>query len=288
MRGLSAICASLLFVTTFITGQESIPAELRAMADTELAFAAAARVKGIRDSFLEFFADDAIAFDPKPIKAKDRLLKRPSQPFSAQELTWEPRTGDVAGSAELGWLTGPSTFINHAAEDKTPRYGNYLSVWRKQPDGRWRVFIDVGTNVPSSAPFPAGFTRFASGDTYKGKEDKPAATASLLAADRDLNERVAAKGPGAAFADRLHARARLHRNGMLPLIGRDPIVAWFKEKVPTMRATSGAAESAVSGDFGYSYGTFDLPAPKPQTAAYVRLWTRDRSGRWVVIVDVIA
>jgi ketosteroid isomerase-like protein len=173
-------------------------------------------------------------------------------------------------------------------EDKTPRYGNYLSVWRKLPDGRWRVFIDVGTNVPSAAPFPPGFTRFASGETYKGGDDKQTATASLRAADRELNDRIATKGVGAAFAERLHLAARLHRNGMLPLIGRDAAAAWLKEHVPAMRATSGAAESAASGDFGYSYGTFDITAPKPQTAAYVRLWTRDRSGRWFVIVDVVA
>jgi ketosteroid isomerase-like protein len=271
-----------------VAAQEAIPPSLRAMADTELEFAAAARLKGIRDSFLEFFTDDSIAFDPQPIKAKDRLLKRPSQPFAVQELTWEPRTGDVAASAELGWLTGPSTFINHAGEDKTPRYGNYLSVWRKQPDGRWRVFIDVGTNLPSPAPFPPGFTRFASGDTYKGRDDKPASTASLLVADRELNDRIGANGASAAFAERLHVAARLHRNGMLPLIGRDGISAWFKDNGPTMRASSGSAEAAVSGDFGYSYGTFEITTPKPQTSAYVRLWTRDRSGRWLVIVDVVA
>ena len=278
--------AFALLVTALVAAQDSIPPSLRAMADTELEFAAAARVKGIRDSFLEFFSDDSIAFDPQPIKAKDRLLKRPSQPFSAHELTWEPRTGDVAASAELGWLTGPSTFINHAGEDKTPRYGNYLSVWRKQPNGRWRVFIDVGTNLPSPAPFPPGFTRFASGDTYRRRDDKPASTASLLAADRELNERIGTKGAGAAFTERLHVSARLHRNGMLPLIGRDAITAWLKENVPTMRASSDAAEAAVSGDFGYSYGSFEIAAAKPQP--YVRLWTRDRSGRWFVIVDVVA
>src|SRR5919204_972098 len=90
--------ACLLFVTSLVAAQDPIPPPLRAMADTELEFAAAARVKGIRDSFLEFFADDAIAFEPQPVKAKDRLSSRPSQPFAVNELTWEPRTGDVAAS----------------------------------------------------------------------------------------------------------------------------------------------------------------------------------------------
>jgi hypothetical protein len=40
-----------------------IPPALAAMADAERAFAAAARVKGIREAFLEFFSDDAM-FEP--------------------------------------------------------------------------------------------------------------------------------------------------------------------------------------------------------------------------------
>jgi ketosteroid isomerase-like protein len=277
------------FVTALVTAQEPVPPALRAMADTELAFAAAARVKGIRDSFLEFFAADAIAFDPGPVSAREQLSARPGVPFAVRELTWEPRTGDLAASGDLGWLTGPSTFINHEAADKTPRYGNYLSVWRKQPDGNWRVFIDVGTNVPSPAPFAPGFTAFAFGGAkYTGREGKQAATASLSAADRDLNDRIAAQGASAAFAERVRQTTRLHRNGMLPLIGRDAIAAWFKEHGTGMRAVAGAAEAAASGDFGYTYGTFELATPKPQKGAYVRLWHRDRSGRWFIVVDVVA
>ena len=287
-RQLRAVLAVLLILNSVVSAQERVPPALRAMADTELDFAAAARVKGIRDSFLEFFADDAIAFNPQPVKAKDQLSAQPSLPFSARELTWEPRTGDVAASGDLGWLTGPSTFINQEAPVKTPRYGNYLSIWRKQPDGRWRVFIDVGTNVPSPAQFPPGFTAFSFGaDKYTGGEGKQAATASLAAADRDLNDQIAAVGASAAFAARVRETTRLHRHGGLRVIGRDAIVAWFKENAAGMRATAGAAEAAASGDFGYSYGTFELATLKPPKGAYVRLWSRDRSGRWFVVVDAV-
>jgi hypothetical protein len=63
--------------------QVLIPPDLAAMADTEREFAKAATVKGWRDAFLEFFADDAIAFGPQVTLAKDRLRKQPSTPFSS-------------------------------------------------------------------------------------------------------------------------------------------------------------------------------------------------------------
>src|SRR4249920_2928525 len=112
MFRLSAIAAAAL-VTAFVTGQEAMPRELTAMADTERAFAKAATVKGWRDAFLEFFADDAVTLANGVSSAKERLRQQPSTPFSVLELVWEPRLGDVASSGELGWLTGPSTSTNH-------------------------------------------------------------------------------------------------------------------------------------------------------------------------------
>src|SRR5262245_7009284 len=139
----SGLAVGLVLVTTLVTVQEPLPPDLAAMAQTERDFAKTATVKGWRDAFLDFFADDAIAFPPEPASAKDRLRKQPSRPFSEIELEWEPRTGDVAASGELGWLTGPSTSINHTTQEQKPGHGCYLSVWRKQADGTWRVFIDV-------------------------------------------------------------------------------------------------------------------------------------------------
>jgi ketosteroid isomerase-like protein len=194
----SCFVAAALFLTAGVAGQEAIPPALQAMADTEREFASAAKVKGVRDAFLEFFADDAISFGPTPIPAKERLLKRPSQPFSVEELVWEPRTGDVAASGELGWLTGPSTFINHGAQDKTPRYGNYLSVWRRYADGRWRVFIDVGVAAKQPVTFTPGFTRIPFGQRYAGKDGKQAAGESLQAADRELDTRIGSEGASRA------------------------------------------------------------------------------------------
>ena len=276
----------IALITGLVPLQNTIPPDLAAMADTEREFAKAATVKGWRDAFLDFFADDAIAFAPQVTSAKDRLRKRPSTPFSEYELVWEPRLGDVAASGDLGWLTGPSTSVNHTSKDKKPGYGCYLSVWRKQPDGRWRVFIDVGADAPEPVPFAPGFTRIAFDQRYAGKEGKEIAGKSLAEADRDLNTQIAALGVGRAFASRVTSASRLHRPGFIPIVGAEAMATWLAEHASSGTATSGAAEAAAAGDFGYSYGTFEIKEPKPQSGAYVRLWTRDASGRWWLMADV--
>jgi len=277
------ICGLLIAHTT---AQPDIPPALAAMADTERSFAQTATQKGWRDAFLDFFADDAIAFAPEVISAKARLRKQPSRPFSELELVWEPRTGDVAASGELGWLTGPSTSIDHTKPDAKPRHGCYLSVWRKQPDGKWRVFIDVGANSPEPVTFATGFTRMPVSSRYAGKDGKESASKSLADADRDMNAQIASQGIPLAFANRVGPAARLHRPGNIPLVGPDAIASWLKTNATAGTATHTAAEAANSGDIGYTYGRYELSAPKPQAGVYVRLWSRDAAGRWWITADV--
>ncbi len=285
MFRLSAIFVAAL-VTAFVTGQEAMPRDLTAMADTERAFAKAATVKGWRDAFLEYFADDALAIGLKATPAKEGLLKQPSTPFSEFELVWEPRLGDVAASGDLGWLTGPSIATNHTVKDAKPRYGCYLSLWRKQPDGQWRVLIDVGANAPEAVPFAPGFTRMPFGKRYAGGGDKKAASAALAQVDQDVNRLMASQGPKAAFTSRTTAATRLHRPGSIPIVGQDAIVKWLGEHATAGTATHTAADSAASGDFGYSYGTFEVTAPAAQAGGYLRLWNRDADGNWLLMVDV--
>jgi ketosteroid isomerase-like protein len=281
-----AVAGFLMTFAAAVVAAQAVPRDLAAMADTEREFAKTATVKGWRDAFLDFFADDAIALAPEPTSAKDRLRKQPSTPPSEVELLWEPRLGDVAASGDLGWLTGPSTSINHKAKDPKPGHGCYLSIWRRQPDGAWRVFIDVGVGAPTPASFAPGLTRMPFGGRYAGKGPKAAAAASLASADRDLNAQITAVGPSRAFAGGVTSSSRLHRPGFVPVVGADAIAAWLAEHASTATAKDGAAEAAAAGDFGYTYGTYAVQSPKPATGAYVRIWNRDAAGRWWLMVDV--
>lgn len=290
IRRVALVAGVAMFVTALVPAQDAVPRELVAMADTERAFAQTATVKGWRDAFLDFFADDAVALGREVGLAKDGLRKLPSTPFSEFELVWEPRLGDVAASADLGWLTGPSTSLNRTAKDPKPGHGCYLSIWRKQPNGTWRVFIDVGAGAPEPVSFAPGFTRMAFDTRYvapAGKDGgKDAAGQSLAETDRDLNAQMAAHGAGPAFASRVTSSSRLHRPGFTPIVGVEAITAWLREHASAASAREGVAEAAAAGDFGYSYGTFDIKAPTPSAGAYLRLWNRDAAGRWWLMVDV--
>ncbi len=285
-RSLVVFLVLAVSVTAAATAQPRISRELQALADAERAFARAATVKGIRDAFLEFFADDAVALRPTPTPAKEQLRQQKPVPASVRELVWEPGTGDVAASGDLGWLTGPSTFTDHSTPGAKPAYGNYLSVWRRQPDGQWRVYIDVGVDTPTILTFVPSFSRFRFGARYAGKAGKAAATISLLDADRDLNNAVATAGTAAAYAERLTDASRLHRSGVMTIVGPAGIRDWLSANAPAVAALGGGGESAESGELGFTYGIYERKGLPPQSGAYVRVWTRDAAGTWWMAADV--
>jgi ketosteroid isomerase-like protein len=275
-----------VFVTALVTAQESVPPRSRPWPIPSVSSRGPRRSRESATRSSISSPTTRSPSPPEPTSSRARLLKQPARPFSVHELLWEPRFGDIAASGEIGWLTGPSTFIDHEAPDKKPHYGNYLSVWRKQPDGRWRVFIDIGIPTPAEVSFGPGFTRMPSVGRYAGKEGKDAATQSLRDADRQLNGAIAGSGAAKAYGDRLASASRLHRGGVLPLVGAKAIVEWLDAHASGLATAAGGGEAAASGDFGYTYGTYTIAGATPQSGAYVRVWTRDAAGKWLVAADV--
>lgn len=274
-----------LVVLVPLAAQAELPASLREMADTEREFARTARVKGVRDAFLEFFADDSLALTPAPVPAKDGLRKQQARPFSENGIIWEPRTGDVAASGEVGWLTGPATFTA-GPEAKPTGYGCYLSIWRRQTDGRWRVFIDIGTPTPELVAFPPGLTRTTVDRPHRGGEAQAAAAAGLLESDRRLNERIGADGAASAYGAVLTGQSRLHRPGYVPLVGTQAIAAWLAAHATGVGSETTSGEASQAGDFGYTYGVYTRKSEAPERGPYVRVWSRDQDGRWWLMADV--
>ena len=269
--------------------QPATPPALSTIVETERAFAARATVIGWKQAFLEYFADDAVAFDgERTVRAREQLRQLPDPPAGAQ-LLWEPRYGDVAASGDLGWLTGPSTSINPSRNPGAPRYGNYASIWKRQRGGEYKVIVDVGTNLPMLPTFPSGFTRAPSANRYKGSDSTANATARLRSADSAVNDALQLSQAG-AFAGQLSPGARLHRHDVMPLTDPRGISAWLETQPVWAAARTQFADVAASHDLGYTYGsyaTLQAAGNPAQKGFYVRVWSRAADGTWQVALDVL-
>lgn len=110
----------------------------------ERAFSAMSAAQGIRPAFLAYFADDAVAFSPGPLNGKERWQRRKDVPGV---LEWAPEFVELSGAGDLGFSMGPSEY-RASADAKDAGYGHYVTVWRRDARGDWKVALDCGTSHP--------------------------------------------------------------------------------------------------------------------------------------------
>lgn len=299
MRRIFAVLLSLLLLVSLVAltsgsvqQKSDRSSALASLVAAERAFAHTSVEKGIRDSFLEFFSDDAINFQPHPVKAREAILSRPAPPVRPPvTLNWEPVWADVSAAGDLGYTTGPYTLTDNSPERRPTRHGYYFSVWKKQPSGDWKVALDLGIQVPSPpAQMPAFHAVKAVQVRAPGFASLEAGRAAVKELERELQQRAQARGLSKAMLDYLTDESRLHRQGMLPMIGRDAIRAFLSQKSLSASWEPMGADIARSGDLAYVYGSYELK-DNPRAGAtiekgyYARVWKRMADGKWKLALE---
>jgi len=282
-----------LFVLTFpaLTQEKELPPAQAELVDTERAFAKLAVERGVRESFIAYFADDGIGFAPHPHKVKERLSNSPAEASRPSlRLNWAPVYGDIAQAGDLGWNTGPTLIEDTSPEKKPARHGMFFSVWKKQTDGSWRVALDLGGDTPAAVePLDAPFKT-----SYRASSKGPAANvnvgeeiAGLLKVEREFLAAAKASGLGKAYQSRLSDDARIHRPGAMPVVGKDALRDWLGRQTAQLSGEPIKAEVSRSGDLGYAYGRYELGGAEPQKGYFARVWKRDANGQWRIVMDIV-
>src|SRR5262249_2500026 len=243
-----------LFVLTLpaLTQEKDLPPAQADLVNTERAFAKLALERGVRESFIAYFADDGIGFAPHPHKVKETFSSDPAPaPRSTIALKWAPVYGDIAQAGDLGWNTGPTVIEDTGPEKKPTRHGLFFSVWKKQSDGSWRVALDLGGSTPAEvAPLNAPFQT-----SYSASRVRPAGgvnveeeIAGLIKMEREFLAAAKASSLGQAYQSRLSADARAHRPGVMPIVGKDALRAWLAQQTMTLSGEPIKADVSRSGD----------------------------------------
>jgi ketosteroid isomerase-like protein len=143
------VCVLLIAGAALLAGCTSEPwpeASSSALLEADRAFAARSVAASPADAFAEFLEEEALQLPhgALPIQGRDSIVAsmRAGPAFS---LDWEPKHAEVSVSGDLGWTWGTyvATFQDSAGA-KIESAGKYLNVWRRQPDGSWKVAVDMG------------------------------------------------------------------------------------------------------------------------------------------------
>jgi ketosteroid isomerase-like protein len=258
-------------------------ADLDAMLAADREFGRMSATKPVKEMFMTHLADDSVLFrGGEAVPGKSWTAEQPSPPF---KLFLRPAWAGIALSGDLGWTIDP--YDLHPDGSDEVRHGEYLSVWKKQGDGRWLIVANNGVHTPSAGQAPDTPKTDKGGEPSAAKEDPARESAALLAADRELGEATAA-GTSEAYLARLAGDGILLRNGAFPYEGAEAAKGALAKAPAKMASRPTAGGVSAAGDVGYTYGTADWKdGDTPVKANYLRVWEK-RGGAWKLAADCLA
>ena len=142
----------LFLLATFVRAEEpaSMPA-LHSVVEAEKTFAKTSVERGIRESFLQFFADDSVVFTPAPTNGKKFYANYDDK---GRQLSWQPIFATISNAGDLGFTAGPWEMKKSATDEKPIAFGDFVSIWKKQRDNSWKVVVDLGVDHPEPSGPP--------------------------------------------------------------------------------------------------------------------------------------
>jgi ketosteroid isomerase-like protein len=105
-------------------------------------------------AFADWFAEDGVALGnaAMPLIGKVAIQKSANWDPKVYQLTWTPTDAQMGPSGDMGYTWGH--FEGHskdASGNPVTTKGRYITVWKKQADGQWKVALDAGANEPPEA-----------------------------------------------------------------------------------------------------------------------------------------
>lgn len=123
------------------------------LAATDRAFSDATAERGV-DGWVEYFAEDgSMVIEGGVVTGHDsiRALMAPVFGDTSYSLTWDPVETDVSAARDLGYTRGRYMSQRKAEGGLTINSrGSYVTIWRRQEDGSWKVALDIG--APDGPP----------------------------------------------------------------------------------------------------------------------------------------
>lgn len=268
------LAVSLIVMSASVFAQT----DLQKLVDTENAFAAAAAEKGTKAAFLEYLSDDGIVFNPQRANGKQVWTARKESPSL---LSWYPVFADISGNGLIGYTTGPWEYRPKGKDDAPVAFGHYMTIWQKQPDGKFRAVLDFGISHDKA---PNNETKLTSVLSMTNKDPNTKSSAGDTATR--FFEAVTSAGATKAYREFAADNIRLMRAGELPVVGKKAALA----KISGIKASLSIAKRMSffgSDDIAYTTNTYSLSdsGKQVENGNFVQIW-KYLGGRWLIVMDI--
>jgi ketosteroid isomerase-like protein len=203
----------------------------------EKAYAKLAGEKGFRDASISVFADDAVIFPPNAVNGKKFWRETKEDPA----ITWRPIFASISRSGELGYTTGPSEYRKSRHAEEADAFGHFITIWRKAPNGVWKVALDVGVDhLPPQDAKTEIRTYFPNSPLLQPES----ASADLDKVQTEFVESLK-EDEADAIIDHAGDDIRVYRRGQLPAVGKAAVKKMLSEEDAKRRAHRSARARVI-------------------------------------------
>jgi ketosteroid isomerase-like protein len=275
MRRPSFLLLAGVALAGVIARAQSLEEAVRAMTNAEKKFYETGQEKGTRAAFLEFLAPDGIIFRPGPVNGQETWSKRPE---SGLDLVWEPTFAAIARSGDFGYDTGPAKWRANKKEPNFTGHGHFISIWKKQKDGAWKVALDCGIeNTESDVKPPLKLVT---------PKNRGQGTLESLQQIQDAFGVTARLDFTKAFRQFGGDEVRLYRDGSFPTVGKKAAVELLGSEQAGVALEIMKTDVSSSTDLAYDYGKYsDTRSQPPKAGHFFQVWQTDTTGTWKLVLD---
>lgn len=251
--------------------------DLQKLVDTEKAFAALAAEKGIKEAFLANMSDDAILFLPDKVSGRPYWLSRGESP---EIILWAPNYADVSSNGILGYTTGNWEYRGGGKGDAPSAFGEFVTVWQRGADGRYRVSVDIGISHDK----PEEFNTYVSAPSYPASGNEKGTSAADTA--NSFFEIIGESGLSKAYQTYAAKDIRSFREGAFPIIGKNKLLSFIK-KGKTLTKLAKRTMFFGSADIAYVTNTYTQTKrdKSVENGNFLQIW-KFIDGRWQIVLDI--
>jgi len=225
-----------------------------------------------------------------PAGSRSAFIARYGAPST---YSWAPTHAVASRDGRLACTFGYSSFTSARDSARAIRRGTYLTCWRRDGSGTWRVAGTQRADSPPATPAFADSTWLPGGPHSATVSIGSGALSAAIDADSlfaVMGEELA--GPGPAFAKYAAEDALIVGGDDFPR-GPEGMAAAFAtyspDRVITWRPMRGLG--AGSGGLAFTVG-HSVSGPRPGKTGpsipqkYFSVWRQDPDGRWLFIFDL--
>ncbi|MES2425630.1 MAG: hypothetical protein V4560_01610 [Bacteroidota bacterium] len=279
------VLAAICFVCFTSIAAAQAPAKVGKVVEAEDYFNKLVARKGIKEGFLAVADPEGIVFRPKPVKITDFYTTVEKQPGTLQ---WQPKFARISYNGDLAFTAGPYVYLNGKNEDDKV-YGDYVSIWRADGDGKLKLLIDLGIQHPemekeATVDFKepdASKKPVTNKDPFNGKT-------IILNTDKMMNQGLSISSLG-AYKEFLSPEGRYYFPGFDPMTGTDRVLKFLNNEAISISAETINGGRSTSNDLAYTYGRARIKKGNiVSNYNYVRIWEVDSTHKWNILLEVFS